>query len=341
MRVTVTGGTGFVGSHTVAALVRDGHDVRILARSPDRVAPALQPLGVDTGAVEVVPGDVTRRDDVERALEGGEGVVHAAAMYTLDPRCAEELQRTNVRATELVLGAAAERGLRALHVSSVAALVPVRGGRADERTPPGDAPYPYHRSKADSDRVARELQRDGAPIAISYPTAVFGPHDPHLGVSSALLLEGLQRGLVPAVRGGHMNIVDVRDVATLHATVLSDGEAHRGRYIANTSFISIVELWELVSDMTGRRIRAIEVPPAVARPVSKVSDALRSSIGTPNLAPAEGLYSLLETVPADAGVTEERLGMSFRGTEEMIADNIRWLVEAGHLEPHQAGRLAA
>lgn len=341
MRVVVTGGTGFVGSHTVSALGRDGHDIRLLVRSPDRVAPALGPLGVDPDDVEVVTGDVTRRDDVERALDGCDAVVHGAAKYTLDPRCAAELERTNVRGTELVLGTAVDRGQFALHVSSVAALVPVRGDRADERTPPGDAPYPYHRSKADSDRVARDLQEGGAPIAISYPTAVFGPHDPHLGVSSALLLDGLRRGLVPAVRGGHMNVVDVRDVAAVHARVLAVSEVDRGRYIVNASFISIVDLWELVSDLTGRRIRSLTVPPVVARPVSKLSDALRSTVGTPNLAPAEGLYSLLETVPADASATEERLGITFRSAEEMVADNIRWLVEAGHLEPRGAGRLAS
>jgi NADPH:quinone reductase-like Zn-dependent oxidoreductase len=47
MFVLVTGGTGFVGSNAIVALVAAGHRVRVLARSPERVAPALAPLGLD------------------------------------------------------------------------------------------------------------------------------------------------------------------------------------------------------------------------------------------------------------------------------------------------------
>jgi len=53
--VLVTGGTGYVGSHAIAALAAAGHRIRVLARSPERVPLALAPLGVDR--VETVIGD--------------------------------------------------------------------------------------------------------------------------------------------------------------------------------------------------------------------------------------------------------------------------------------------
>ncbi len=56
MRVLITGGTGFLGSHTVAAVVRAGHDVRLLVRRPERVDPALAPFGLQVA--DVVAGDV-------------------------------------------------------------------------------------------------------------------------------------------------------------------------------------------------------------------------------------------------------------------------------------------
>merc|ERR1711969_22733 len=67
MRVLVTGGTGFVGSHTVAALCAAGHRVKLLVRDPARIAPALLPHGLEPP--EYAVGDITDRAAVEAALE--------------------------------------------------------------------------------------------------------------------------------------------------------------------------------------------------------------------------------------------------------------------------------
>src|SRR5688572_17708970 len=80
--ILVTGGTGFVGSHTVAALLERGHRVRLLVRSRSRVGPALSPLGIAADAIEIAEGDVTREESVRAALEGCDGVLHAAAVFS-------------------------------------------------------------------------------------------------------------------------------------------------------------------------------------------------------------------------------------------------------------------
>ena len=90
MRVLVTGGTGFVGSHAAAALVRAGHDVRLLARRPEQVPVTFAPHGVETG--DVVRGDVLDEQAVAGAVRGCDAVVHAAAVFSLDRRDAAKLQ---------------------------------------------------------------------------------------------------------------------------------------------------------------------------------------------------------------------------------------------------------
>ena len=79
MKVLVTGGTGFVGSHSVRAIIDAGHDLRLLVRVPARLAPALEPLGVRD--VEHVVGDATDARSVRRAIDGCDAVLHAAAVF--------------------------------------------------------------------------------------------------------------------------------------------------------------------------------------------------------------------------------------------------------------------
>jgi nucleoside-diphosphate-sugar epimerase len=117
MRVLITGGTGFVGSHIVAAAVGAGHDVKLLVRRPERVQAALAPLGVDE--VDSVAGDVLDAASVQAAVEGCDALINAAAVFSLDPGEAEKMLATNTRATEIVLEAAIGAGLDPIvHVSS-------------------------------------------------------------------------------------------------------------------------------------------------------------------------------------------------------------------------------
>jgi dihydroflavonol-4-reductase len=88
MQVLVTGGTGYVGSHSIAALSAAGQRVRVLARSPERIAATLGSLNVD--GIEAAIGDVTDPASVERGLDGDQGCrrLPASAAASARSRCA-------------------------------------------------------------------------------------------------------------------------------------------------------------------------------------------------------------------------------------------------------------
>ena len=124
MRILVTGGTGFIGSHSVSALLEEGHTLRLLARTPARVATALAPLNIAVDRVEIVKGDITEASGVGRALDGCEAVLHGAGAVGIG-RSNQGIYDINVDGARNVIGQAAELGLVPIvYTSSFAAMYP-------------------------------------------------------------------------------------------------------------------------------------------------------------------------------------------------------------------------
>ena len=337
MKVLVTGGTGFVGSHSVKAILDAGHEARLLVRSPDRIPPALEPLGVS--GVEHVVGDVTDAESVRRAVEGCDAVLHAAAVFSYDARDAETMRRVNAQATEVVLGSAREAGLDPIvHVSSYVALLPAAGTLHPD-SPVGHPRGVYARSKAETEQMAREMQAQGAPVVTTYPGMVWGPHDPYLG-EAATLARWVLRGLVPMVPPGEFPIVDVRDVAAAHAAVLTPDRGPR-RYMLSAGGASLSEQVDVMRRLTGRRLVAFTAPAPLVLGLTAGGDMVQRVL--PFRLPFHfgGVWVAVNGGPVDASATERDLGVHFRPPEESIADMLRWMHAAGHLTDRQTGRAAA
>jgi dihydroflavonol-4-reductase len=337
VRVLVTGGTGFVGSHSVAALLAQGHDVRLLVRSPARIAPALHPLGV-TDDIDHVVGDVTDAASVTTALDGCDAVLHAAAVFNLDARSYRETARTNVAGAEAVLRAAVERGCDpVVHVSSVVALLRRRATvRAD--SPLATTRSVYVRSKADSEAVARKLQDEGAPVVIVQPGAVFGPHDPHLSDQNRRLRDIL-RGLYPMWPSGCLHHVDVRDVGRVHAAVMEPGRGPRSYLVPGWS-LDGKTLFAIVRALTGRRLPSITLPAQLVLPVTWLATQLQRLIPFHLPMEYEGAVIFGAATRCDDSPTREEFGIEPRPLEQTFGDSIRWLYETGRISARQAGRAA-
>ena len=336
MRVLVTGGTGFVGSHTAAELAREGCEVRLLVRDPAKAARVFLPHGVSLP--DCVLGDVTDAPSVSRALLGCDAVVHAAALVALESYRAAEAHRTNVEGAEVVLGEARRRGLSSIvYVSSSAALFRAGGPPIGPDSEVADASSPYARSKATAERLARALLEEGAPVRISYPGGVVGPDDPGLSEMNHTL-RVLVRDFVALTSGG-VNVVDVRDLARAHAA-LALGRGAPGRYVMAGPFLSWREVADLLDAVTGRRVRRVPLPGALLRGAGRVGDVAKRFVSFDFPLSHEAMTFATRWAGADSTKTLETLGLRFRDPAESLADALRWLVRAGHLSPDLAGRLA-
>ncbi len=332
MKVLVTGGTGFVGSHAVAALLRGGHRVRLLVRDPSKIQRVFEARGIQIDDYAV--GDMADAQAVRSALMGCDAVLHAAATLFGN----HEVGAANVQGARNVLGIGCELGIDPiLFTSTVAAMFPPAGERFTIDDPVRGQKTTYGRSKSECERFARELQARGAPVVAIYPTAVFGPEDPGPGESTRGLRDGIRFGW-PITSSG-ISIVDVRDLAEIIAAAVEPGRGPR-RFMAGGHFTSWPELANLCDTLTNRRALRFPIPAPLLRSIGRLLDAAKRIVPFNYPLTLEAAEFMTRFAPCDNSETVEQLGVQFRPTAETLEDTIRWLYETGEISEKIAGRIA-
>ena len=336
MKVLVTGGTGFTGSHTARTLLSAGHEVRLLVRDPEKVRRVFEPHGLEVR--DFVVGDMTDEDAVGAALAGCDGVVHAAALVDLRASAARKVEETNARGVRLVVGGAARRGIPGIvYVSSLSIFFVPGGPPVTPELPVAPGTTAYARSKAAAEVYVRSLQDEGAPIRISYPAGIIGPDDPELSDANHAVYTFFRD--LGVVTSNGFQVVDVRDVAALHAKLLELPPGPH-RYPAAGPMLPWAEVYELLDAITGTRIRRIRVPGAVMRAAGTLGDLVKRIYDFNFPLTRDSMEFATRWPGADASRTSRELGIVFRPPEDSYRDTLRWMHRAGHLAARQVGRLA-
>lgn len=183
MKLAITGGTGFVGSHLIDCALAAGHDVKALTR---RDQPARDKL-------EWVPGDLQNREALERLVDEVGAVIHVAGVISAPNAAAFELG--NVAGTLAMLAAATAGGVqRFVHVSSLAAREPRLSL--------------YGASKGKAEDL---VMSSGLDWVIVRPPAVYGPGDRE----TLELFRMARLGLMLMPPRGHVSVIHVGDLARL------------------------------------------------------------------------------------------------------------------------------
>ncbi|MDG2304833.1 MAG: NAD-dependent epimerase/dehydratase family protein [Candidatus Binatia bacterium] len=335
----LTGATGFTGSHTARALLAAGHEVQPLVRNPTKLA---RIFGADSAlCADAVTGDVTRKDDVERALEGCDAVAHTAAVVDLRQSMAQTVLDTNRLGVEHVIGGAVQRGFESiLYVSSVAAFFDPKtnGGRPlsldGELAPTSSA---YGQSKADAERYVRRLQSEGAPVRVSYPVSILGPDDPAISEGNHAITAWL--GQQPLDTSSGLQFLDVRDLAELHLRLLElpNGPA---RFIAAGEFVAWKDFGPLLTSLTGVPVKPLRISGGVMRALGRIGDVVKRVYDFDFPLTYEAMCFATMWPGVDASGTERELGMRFRPKEDTLRDTLLWMGREGHLRPELLGRLA-
>lgn len=327
MKTLITGGTGFVGSAVLRALLGAGREVRALIRAgSDRRN--LQ--GLDA---EICIGDLTDAASLKQAVAGCDSLYHVAADYRLWIPDPEQMYRTNVEGTRNLLRCAAEAGAeRIVYTSSVAALgLSTDGSPADETTPihPGDKIGHYKKSKYQAEQVVLSLVREqGLPVVIVNPSTPIGPRDIKPTPTGRIILDTLN-GRMPAYVDTGLNIAHVDDVAAGHLLAFEKGAAGE-RYILGGEDMSLKEILAAACAVAGLRAPRIRLPHNAVLPVAWLMERWAGITGREPMATVDAVRMSKRNMYFSSRKARENLGYRSRPAAEAIADAVFWFNDNGY-----------
>ena len=255
MKILVTGGTGFTGSHLVRRLLTKGHEVRVLDNQKGIVYDEL----IEKGA-EVTIGSIGDEKLLKEMISGCTVVYHLAAAFRKVNLPKHVYWQTNVTAMRQLLEIA-----RACNVRKVV-YCSTQGVHGNIANPPGDESAPiapedyYQYTKYEGEKVAREFIKDGMDITILRPTAIYGPGDPGRFL---MLFKRVESGIFPFFGNGKAlyhpvyidNFVDAFELAVEKET--ASGQVY---IIADEHYYTIEEIVRKIAKIMNIDLKILHLP---------------------------------------------------------------------------------
>jgi nucleoside-diphosphate-sugar epimerase len=259
MRLLVTGGTGFIGSHLAEEGRRRGADVVVLGLT-DRPEEQANADLLSRKGVEVISGSITDPALCRRVASGVTHVFHLAVAMREGGKSDEFFESINLDGTRYLLEAAiAQRVQRFVYCGTIGIYGHRASGITSELSPlaPGNI---YERTKVSAERQVREFaEKCGLPAVVLRPADVYGPRDQRL----LKLFRGVNRGRFPLFGAGkgrrHMVYVD--DVVSAFFKACERDEAvGEGLIVAGPNACTLRELIDEVTRATGSRRYGFRLP---------------------------------------------------------------------------------
>ena len=328
MKALITGATGFVGAAVARAVAATGADVRVLARpgSPLRNLEGLE--------VEPAYGDLRDRDSLRRALAGCRHLYHVAAHYALWDKDPSVFYKVNVEGTRTLFEIAGDLGTeRMVYTSTIGAIgLPPNGGLGTEETPVSLAQMAgdYKRSKYLAEQEVLRLARAGLPVVIVNPSAPVGHRDIKPTPTGQIIVDFMKGRMWAYIETG-MNLIDVDDVAIGHVRAMERGRIGE-RYILGNRNLSLREIFEILSRLTGLPTPRVKIPRRAILPLAYANRWIADYIThqTPRI-PLEGVKMAKYRMHYDSSKALRELALPQTPVEIALEKAVGWFRDHGYV----------
>jgi dihydroflavonol-4-reductase len=332
MKVFLTGATGFVGGHVARELDGRGADLRLLVRSTSNLS------NLEGLRAETVTGDLLQPESLRSAIRGSDAVLHIAADYRLWVRDPDAMYRSNVEGTRALLRLAREEDVpRFVYTSSVATMgFQSDGTIVDEATPvslSGMVGH-YKRSKFLAEQVALEAARAGQSVLILNPTTPIGASDLKPTPTGRIIVDFLNKKF-PAYMDTGLNLVDVREVARIHADGVDPALGRSGeRYILGGENLTLKQILDKMAAITGLPSPGMKVPHSIAMVFAFFDETISGRIlGREPRATVEAVRMGKKKMFASSARAERELGFRVIPIDLALGSAIDWFRAHGYAPP--------
>jgi dihydroflavonol-4-reductase len=261
MKILVTGPDGVLGSNVVRELISRDYEVSVLLEA-GKESPTLD--GLD---IKRFYGNILNADDLDKAFEGNEVVIHGAASTSVFPARNPIVNKVNIEGTQLMIDAALKHKIkRFIYVGTANSF-----GFGDEKEL-GKEGNPYLSIKygldyMDSKRFAQEnvfkaVKEQNLPALVVNPTFMIGPYDSR--PSSGAMIMAVHEGKIPGYTTGGKNYVAVKDAATAIANATTMGRIGEAYILGNVN-LTYKEAFEMIADAIGAKAPKRKLSPFIVK----------------------------------------------------------------------------
>lgn len=328
MKILVTGADGLLGSNLVRELLYHGHTIRAF------VQPGRQQKTLEGITLEKFPGNLLNGEEVTKAAEGCDAVIHCAASTSVWPVRSEIVNKVNIEGTKNVI--------TAVRLNQVKRMVYVGTANSfgfGSKENPGIEGNPYKSGKYGLDYmdskykaqqlILKEVKEHSLPAVIVNPTFMFGPYDSN--PSSGAMIVALYKGKVPGYTKGGRNYVCAKDAAIAITNALTKGRIGEC-YILGNQNLSYKEAFSKIASTIGVKPPSIAIPSTFATLYGRIGSLMGHISGkTPAISYPLSRIACDEHYFSPAKAVQE-LELPQTPIETGIKECFDWLNENGYLK---------
>jgi dihydroflavonol-4-reductase len=320
MRIFITGGTGFIGTHLVRRLSETDHQLTCLVRKSSNTA------AIASQKVRLINGDITNATSLRDAIKDHDCVINLANIYSFWERDPNIYNQVNIEGTRNVMESCLEAGVaKVVHISTGGIYGKPKDSPFTEESQVGPVRFSkYFQTKYAGDKIAWELyENNKLPLVIVYPMAVLGPDDPK---TTGQYIKRLLKRQLPArvLENSTFTFVHVKDVVEIIYRAVMKPNNIGEKYFAGKFQHTFGEINRMVSNISGVPLPFLRLPDFAVSFSSLLLTGIANIIKRPPIwdMSADQIRVMKEGARAGSDKAERELGIEYTPIRKAIEEAI-------------------